>query len=681
MNKMHHWKKPIFFLNFLKTNKKLFCFLILFPNLIFAQFLEQKEFKWPDKFINYKELPDSLKNNDAVVLKEQLTVTETYIYRRVAIKILNQKGLDAFKKIQLPENFDLTNYPNFNKQGRFKNRSIAYISNYSIIFFAARIITLNKNVVELPSEFNIDKAYWIGSNGQKINDYIYDFKINVLEVGDILEYTYRANVNFRTRQNIIYPNSFYPKLDYNLKIDWTTPYNANRKPYTIHYNYLKGINYIENLPVGSVLPNVPINYGYYKSSDYLLRQCVEDGFSYKWRFGIDTLYNHHFDNYHESIRKYIQKLKEGKTNSANDDFLNQWMDSLNNLKYISTENENSGEGYSNFLPFPGLFANNEIKERSVLKNYEDILTERKEFFYNGIIIDKRLSAVNTFDRKHVILEDTIFVIPHKNAYRYVVPRYNGLKYFPDELPFYFEGTTCMLIPCYNCVGNNIYNNMIMIYTPVSGFKENARTEAALFKVNLDSLKITAVIRETLDGQLSTILRHLYNRETIDSTISERYFKKCTEKPTASNIKIISGSASEIFPPSHSYHCTENINLITKGIIDLHDWFSFPFKKEDYQQLPTHDFYIDFQYTDVYHFMFELNKPTEIINSSELNKNLNNDYFEVISNIEKKNESDYLLNVSIKVKKNIIPEKDGQKLMEFVNMLDEINNYKLLLRTQ
>ena len=112
------------------TLRKIFYFLILLPNLIFSQFLAQKEFVWPDKFVDYKELPDSLKGNDAVILKEQLTISETFLYRRVAIKILTKKGLDAFKRIQLPENYDLTNSPNFNKQGYLKERTAPFIYSY-----------------------------------------------------------------------------------------------------------------------------------------------------------------------------------------------------------------------------------------------------------------------------------------------------------------------------------------------------------------------------------------------------------------------------------------------------------------------------------------------------------------------------------------------------------------------
>jgi hypothetical protein len=379
------------------------------------------------------------------------------------------------------------------------------------------------------------------------------------------------------------------------------------------------------------------------------------------------------------VRKFLSNFPENKADTFGVLFLGQMMDTLNNLKYITPEAAYHESAVEYAPSFPDMFYKRELKEDKILKSLEDILAERKIFFYEGIIIDKRLSAVNPNERTHIKLENTILVVPHKNAFKYVIPRYNGVKYVLDEVPFYYEGTTCALLPCYNCEGNTVNNRMVLANTPGSTYNDNTRSEVSVFKINTDSLSATASIRESLRGQFSTILRHFYSKESVDSTIEESYFKKCTEKPRASGVRIEPGTVSEKFPVSNQYHCTENIKIANKEIIDLHNWFSFTFKKEDYQELPTHDFYFDFQYTDVYHFMFELDKPAELINMEELTKNLNNDYFEVSSNLVKKDERNYLLNVSVKVKRNVIQKKDGQKLLDFVSLLNEINNFKIHLK--
>jgi len=703
--------------------RNIFYFLIFLPNIIFSQFSEEKEFAWPDRFVNYKELPDSLKNSDAVILKEQLEITESSIYRRVAIKILTQKGLDHFKKIQLPENYDLTNTPNFNKQGRFKNRINPYIYTYKGDILTkqilARRITPKQKIIDLPLSFSTKKIFWVNTDGEKFYDDIYDFNFETLQMDDILEYIYEVPVSWNGAQDVIYPNSIYPKLNYNLTItanswlradkqDEILIYNTNvNEPNyksakqvkggqrtitnTYHYDYLKKINYAQNIPVGLTLPNISINHGFYSS----ITSLVTKGYSgrnlnfkttfytpkhsYKWVLSIDTLYFSVYDNYHANMSKFLLKFLENKTDTFGMAFLSELIDTLNNLKFLSAESMYySGEAmYA--MPSSEYLIKGKLTEEFMLKNYKDLLARKKIFYYDGIIIDKRRSVINSFYRNHSNLEKAIFLVPHKKAFKYFNPRYNGVKYFLDELPFYYEGTSCALLPCYNCFGNNKNNKILMINTPGSTYNENIRTEAGVFKINPDSLVINVTIKEHLKGQFSTILRHFYNKEAIDSTITENYFKKCVDKPLGYNIQVKQRSNSEIFPFNYSYHCSERINLTKKTTIDLHNWFSFTFKKEDYTEIPTHDFYIDFQYTDVYNFMFEFDKPVEITNTDDLKKNLINDYFEVTSSIIKEEGNNYLLSIIIKVKQSIIPQKDGSKLIEFVNALDEINNFQIQLK--
>ncbi|MGZ6542807.1 MAG: hypothetical protein ACXVDQ_12405 [Bacteroidia bacterium] len=627
-------------------------------------------------------MPDSFKNDDAVVLKEQITLTENSIYKRIAIKVLTRKGVDAFKKVRLPENFDLTGMPNFNRQGRFKDRTIPYIYNYEIAFFASRIISPAEKIIDLPSEFSVENTYWINNKGEKVDDKIYDFKVDILEPGDILEYTYKAIVNWKNMQQVIYPNGPFPKLDYTLNISWATIGSYKRSPSTLHYSNLKGINYLHNFPVGTKLPTIEMNQYYYNPSlyrsDYRTAESyfANDGYVYKWNINPDTLYNYYNDNYHKSIRKLISKFSDN-TDSSDFTFLRKICDTLNNYKYVS--NENGAKVNDAAVPFPDIFYKRKIKETNLLKNYEDLLREKRLFYYNGRIIDKRYAAVNLRYRNYIHMENNIIVIPNGNIYRYLVPRYNGLKYYFDELPFYFEGTTCVLLPCGNCSGNNIHTQMLMINTPSSSCDYNLRNESGHFKIDLDSMRIYANIREDLTGQLSTILRNYYTGDCIDSTISADYFKRCSDKPTASNIKITQISSSDMFPYKQAYHCTENLKLAVNNSVDLHDWFSFFWKKSNYTSLPNHDFYIDFMYTDNYNFLLEFNKPIEIANGQDLNKTISNDYFEIKSYFNKQDENKYLMNLTVKVKKNIVPEKDCIKLLEFVSMLDEINNFKVQLK--
>ena len=688
-------------------NKILLCFLTLFPTLLFAQLSNQKDITWPDKFTDYKELPDSLKNNDAVILNENLSIKGTRIETRVAIKILNQNGLNNFKNIQLPQNFDLTNLPNFNKQGRFKTRKNPFVE-CTINYLIARIIKPNKKIVELPIKYTTNKTYWIKGNGERLYEKVYDFTFDNLQIGDILEYIYQEDVTMNSSQDIIYPNGRYPKLNYNLEITFTSPfyaqypknlcliYNTNIDSANFessdkiqsnerivvnkyHYNYLKAIMYPQNMQVGSSLPNISINNIYNQDPRYTGYNTTKANFIDRYRWAKSVVNIHHeniYDAYHEKLKKFLKTIEITESDTFNIAFLKTFISTLNDLEFISAERMNySGEAQYAASSAERILEG-KLVEEFMFKDYSELLSEKNIFYNEGIIIDKRLSTVNTHYRNHSGLENRIIAIPIKNDYKYCVPRYHGLKYFLDELPFYYESVVCALTPCYNCVEKKRVEDLFFVRTPASTVNENVRTETSIFTLNLDSLTISATIKEHLGGQFSTILRPFYAKEAIDSTIPENYFKRCIDKPLAFNKQVSHFSSSETFPFTQKYHCAEKIKLTTKTKIDLHNWFSFTYKKEDYDRIPNHYFFTDFMYTDSYNFLFQFNKGVEISNAENLNKKIENDYFDLVSNFTQQEGNNYLLNVVVRVKQAIIPQKDGDKVMEFVKALDEINNFEI-----
>ena len=165
---------------------------------------------------------------------------------------------------------------------------------------------------------------------------------------------------------------------------------------------------------------------------------------------------------------------------------------------------------------------------------------------------------------------------------------------------------------------------------------------------------------------------------LDSTISPVYCKKCSEKPSASNIKIRTLSRSNIFPFKHSFSVTEDIPFTT-SLIPLKGWYSFIFNSVLFSKKPNFDFYFDFKSSDIYNHLFSFNKPVEILNVSAFTKSIQNNYFELSSNFVKQNESTYLLNVIVKVKQSVLPEKEGQLLVEFTEALDYLNNLSILYK--
>src|ERR1043166_5252825 len=59
---------------------------------------------------------------------------------------------------------------------------------------------------------------WIDVDGKRYYDFINDIALDNYEVGDIIEYIYRASIDWNYNQFVVYPSSIYPKLSCNIKV-------------------------------------------------------------------------------------------------------------------------------------------------------------------------------------------------------------------------------------------------------------------------------------------------------------------------------------------------------------------------------------------------------------------------------------------------------------------------------
>lgn len=690
-----------------------FCLITLF----FSQTLQSQNlnfksenYTWPDANKNFDIIPDSLKNDGAVILNDDITLNfaNAFVKRRQAVKILNEEGLNYFKSVSLPQNFDITNQNNpYYKQGRFAKRLIPFIYDYKISYFAARIIR-NKIITEIPVKVTTNKVYWVKYNGEKTYDYEYVFDFNDLQVGDIIEYSYKAEIKGTYDTEQFYLNDYFPKLNTKLSIKIIAPGSLSRTEMVLNHNIdssqytktdvpdksftyqnfyytfknLKAIKYSQNILAGKTLPHVTASA--YNVNRHSLDRTMSSSkyiFStrYSWFVIPDSLNEKEkvYDKYGANLRKFIAKFPDNPNDSSKTQFFSQFIDSINTYKYLTAEQMHYNQEAQYILASSERLMKRELPQEFVSELYADILFEKNIFYYKANVQDRRLGIHTSANRSHEDYELEFFALPVKTSFKFYVPRFKGIKYFPDELPFYYEGSFCALFPKNTKAANykEGLQNIKFIKTPASTYNENVRTENALFKVNLDSSIIHASIKTTLNGQFSSILRHYYNKDVVDSTIKTEYFKKCVDKPDASEKQIKLTSQSKIFPFKSSYACSENIK-ISKEYIDLSNWFSFALDKENFKEPITQAYFLDFTFTDSYNFLFEFNKPTDITNLEEFNKKLHNDFFEVSSILNKQENNKYLLTLSTKAKQYVLPEEKTNYLIEYLNLLSQINLLKL-----
>jgi hypothetical protein len=450
------------------------------------------------------------------------------------------------------------------------------------------------------------------------------------------------------------------------------------------FKSLKAIKYPQNCLAGKTLPHVTANI--YSFNRHFFNQTLVStkyvySTKYNWFIIPDSLINKErvYDKYGANLRRFTSRFADNPSDTNKLLFLNQLTDTINSYKFLSSENMHYAQDAQYSISSSERLLKQQLVEEFVGDVYSDVLFEKNVFYYKANIQDRRLGMHTTAHRAHESYELEFIAIPVKKSFKYYLPRFNGLKYFPDELPFYYEGAFCALFPQNTKASSKKEDlqNLKFINTPISTYNENIRSENAVFKINLDSSIVHASIKENLNGQFSTILRHYYNKECIDSTIKTAYFKKCTEKPRASNQFIKLNNQSKIYPFRTSYICSENIS-ISKDKIDLSNWFSFLLSEEDFKNKITQDYYLDFTYTDTYNFLLEFNKPVTITNLNDLNTSLTNEYFEISSIISKQSEEKYLLAITTKAKQYVLPQQKTNILIEYVKQLNKLNSLNIKL---
>jgi hypothetical protein len=670
----------------------------------------------------------SFSTDDAVIINEKIqfdftdliaqTLTKTCV-----VKINNPAGLRKASVVTLPESFDIAVDKYYIQQGRGLGSEVPFIYKYKIIYYKARVLKKDGAVLEMPEELQTDKFYWIDNEGLRMEDYVYHFFNKGLDAGDVLEYTYKAQFQGKYGYNLFYFSDEISKQNINMEVKYhplkqfetydiisspncpdslikiTSTYDPVKSKKTWIYTYkfkdIPAINYPLNTRCGKQLPHIFVDFdfvSYYTSGmafETLLH--ADRGRNFEWIFAAkgDSLgYKEAvYDKQHAAVRKFISKVQQANPPEM---FYTALCDSLNSLKFVSAESMKYSQNAQYSVSSGEWLAKGKLIEEFVLELYWEIFNELKKPTYFVTVQDKRLGELRFDSRTEYRYEYLILGVPNGKSSRLIRQRNDGLKFNADELPFYMQGVNAALRAAnYHIFELSNYTKasdflgvakvINFIKTPASSENENVRTENDVITIDPDSAIMHLSMKENLNGQFSTILRPFYLNESIDSTISPMYFKRCTDKPGATQIKNRLTYRSNVFPFKYSFACTEDIPMKNSKEISLKNWFAFTYKTEMVNGDPNFDYYTDFRYSDAYNYLLKFSKPVEIENLSEFTHSLNNKYFEISSAMVKQDEASYLLSVTVKVKQEMLPKEDGHLLITFIKELDQINNANVKLK--
>lgn len=700
---------------------------LLFVSLLITSILSSQNFSfkkevyvWPNASPSQSKQTNEFLNEDLVIIDENINlnlVTRSIqvLHKNCIVKVNTENGVKKMKTISLPESFDIGADKNLVQQGREKLTQAPFIYNFKITHFAARILKKNGTVVELPTNVKTTKVFWLEQDGNRMENFNYIFSLENIDIGDVVEYDYTIEFAGRYGYNLFFFNSDIAKQNLSFEVKYSpVQYFENQKiifsangadsslkksmetdrlttivAYEYHFKNLKPNNYSVNSCSGKNLPYIFIDLNFltfigFSSIPNDALVFKDRGPNFEW-LPLQNLFveKANYDKQHANIRKFLSNVKNDENNPDKSVFLAKLCDTLNTLKYVSAESMNYSDEAQYSVGSGEWLVKGKIIQEFMFEMYWQLLDESKLSKNLICVQDKRLGEQTVNSRTAYKYEYNLFGINNGKTILYIMPRVNGMKYNLDEIPFYIEGVTAAIMN-YD-IQEVIFKSLIspkviqFIKTSSSSENENVRTENGMFKFNLDSNSVNVSIKENLSGQFSTIVRPIYLKNPIDSTVNPIYFKKCTDKPNAKNISITKTSGSTTFPFKNSFTCSERINFSKATEIPLKDWFSFTFNNQLVPEKPNFDYYFDFEYTDIYNYMIEFNKAADVSNIDAFTKSIHNSYFDLSSKLTKQTETTYLLSVMVKVKEPLIKVADGELLLEFVNELSDLNNMTLKIK--
>ncbi len=658
------------------------------------------------------------KDNDLVILEDAtefhfMATNNEKVVRNVKYLINTKKGADLLKDFHTPESFDLAADECLYAQGRRSRIKIPFLKEYRLVTFAARKFA-NGHWANINVKDRYETYRWIKSTGEFVNDETVIMHMGGLMPGDVVEIYYVAAFNAEYGSNLFYFNSRWPKLkceyDFIYKVenpldsvnfikpvnipDWQVKESRMKydtysiKTKRIRFDYLPGITYPVNSTPANRLPHVKADFNFYRqvmtsqAGSYIKSMAIKSN-NFEWVINTDTSvkdYTKVYDKQFQSIRKFISALPKPGNDTQNVVFFKALCDTFNAFRYITANHLFYNESHIYDLYSGDHILKRRLPSQHMAKLYLDILYDSRIFFYTVNVLDRRLGEHDPKYRSHQGYEQHLFALPSGTSYIYFMPRRNGVKYHLNELPFYHEGSLAVLTPANFQPGTA--NKQLKLFKIIRMHRgtsnENSRSESAVVKINPDSALVRLTIKESLTGQFSTVLRHLYLNEYVDSTISPHYFRKCTDKPLAQNASIKSASKETEYPFRYNFNCSEKLKLQRTDTLSLHNWFSFPLSKAIIYKVPEQDYYFDFELSDYYNFQIEMPPNYVLGNTSGFTRNINNDFFEFESSITNTNGGFYLLKVRLVVKQESIPVAKSHMLMELLDTLDQVSNYKLAL---
>jgi len=635
------------------------------------------------------------------------------VQKHVRIKFLTTKGVKKYSTIVLPESFDP---PSDQSTLRPELRDSIFRPRGEFLcirYFAARIIkpdgSIKAGILDEKTQLELDRQ-----NRTTSKLYSWIFRIINLEADDELEldYSYETVFNVDPTSRIFF-NGVLPKQNFTMTFRY--PYEdyyivtyANgafpndsvmetktHPKYTEYYfskkNLPGGINEVGGRPY-TQYPYIT----YYQHqrdfgiasqrSDFIVRPLP-----YPWSYILLPLVGYQYQN----LKIHLNRL-DNTTRTLNDFFAGEkskvadtsfaaLMSSVNHtlaqdFKY--QDDRAAFEGDDQELENLGKYLDKKtIRQISRHRIYHEMFSRTDRDYYEALFCDKRISMIDINEYKHSTSFRTGFALPQNQNYIFLYPKSYRYGYEANELPFYYEDIPSILIPQHEPFEKSTdmvpYVDFTYIKTPFSGVKDNLRITSAVVNVSLDSLSLHLSARVKLSGQFSTITRGYYLNGDRDTTVNPVYYNTIASiADDSKNLSFAVGEVSRQYPYDVSVTMNiSNYSAITKESdgtysIDLEGWFNNVID-EDFSAVNRHlDYYPDFQFQDSHKYMFKFDKKVQVVNATEIEKDISNGFADYSIKVKQLEENTVLVETAYVVKPEYAP---AERAMDVQNIFDAIKN--------
>ena len=653
-----------------------FCICVFASAPVFAQVVNYNSYK---KFNYQWEIPnpapipvsEKFKDEDLVYVDNEQqvsiggsmgTINNIMFQRKARLKFLTAKGVQQFSVITIPESLDPL-YDQHNEP--FKNNAIKKGPDFfetSLNWFAARIIRPDGTVIEVPyiDEYKYKEVLSIiikqTVTYKYFKSYYWNFICNNIQPGDELEYDYQLMVpydanylNFNSGR--IFFNGTIPIQKYSLTLKYKTGPTHDIKfinggdPDT---NYVKDqIHYYKwhKSDLYGCLDEVGAQA--YNSLPYIVYSL--DTRSELFRYNDAVTANFKFipywlaiirvrEQFDYTMRKHAAINMKDKQNLLVDHFIQSQTEGINDsLKYrkfmkVHSTIADSFKYYNDETLFReediraermGEFTESyRIREISRYKLYAKLLNEFKLDYFSFYLMDKRYGKINSNYQSPIWNTEAVYAIYLNNSFAMVHPKKSDYGWYVEELPFYWENSTGLLLN-YNDLFYDLLEKPRILATVPSTLNDNTRMCNVKAEVSLEKKTVTFDARVNLSGQYSTMTRYLYTSSTKDSINNPMYNKiissiDCPVKILSQDVTGKSTTFPFKFDVRTSYETNTIVNKNNDGtaVVDLSGWFNHIIYENFVSEKRQLDFYPDFTGQDTYRYYLKFDLPIKSVSGIE-----------------------------------------------------------------